>query len=75
MAAGRRTLQDPKRFERGKWGIVTKVTKRHPDYDRLCGIERTKESDAYGEIIAPIIFLWDSPFRTHVVAVAEHDDA
>lgn len=43
--------------------------------DRLCGIERHPDSDARGELVAPIIFLWDraGPLRRYVVAVAEHD--
>ena len=43
--------------------------------DQLCGIERHPGSDARGELVAPIIFLWDSPGskREFVVAVAEHE--
>lgn len=44
--------------------------------DRLWGIERDPDSDLTGQIVAPIIMLWDNPHTRHfVVAVAEHKQA
>ena len=36
-------------------------------------MERESSSPACGELVCPIIFLWDSPSRDHVIAVAEHN--
>ncbi len=40
---------------------------------KLWGIERHEESELFGEVVCPIIFLWQTPASGHVVAVAEHD--
>jgi len=45
------------------------------EYDRLCGIQRDRSVSEYGQIVVPVIWLWDSPFRNKVIAVAEHDES
>lgn len=53
---------------------MDRPTELHPDYDRLCGINRDRNVPEYGEVVVPIIWLWDSPIRTKVIAVAEHGE-
>ena len=53
---------------------MSKQTKLNPSYDRLCGIQRDRTVPEYGTVVVPVIWLWDSPFRTKVIAVAEHDE-
>jgi len=43
-------------------------------YDKLCGKQRDRSASEYGKVVVPVIWLWDSSFRTKVIAVAEHDE-
>ena len=45
-----------------------------PYDDRLCGVQRNPDVPEYGEVVVPVIWLWESPFRNKVIAVAEHDE-
>jgi hypothetical protein len=48
---------------------------RATEVDRLWGIERHPGSEYLGEVVAPVVTLWDNPMVRHfAVAVAEHDE-
>ncbi len=41
--------------------------------DELWGLERWPGSDAFGEVVCPVIVLWDGPSMSQAMAVAEHN--
>lgn len=46
--------------------------------DTLCGIERWEGSDAFGEVVAPVIVLWKEPGggmeKDNVAGALKHED-
>lgn len=42
--------------------------------DRIWGIERYPLSDLFEQLVCPIINLWDSTLRTHVVGRVPHGE-
>jgi hypothetical protein len=42
--------------------------------DKLSGVERTPGSPAYGDVVVPLINLWNAPSRTKVIGQGFHGD-
>lgn len=42
--------------------------------DRLWGIERYDESELCGQLVCPLINIWSSPSRMHLIAKVLHDE-